>query len=100
MGILREKLKEYCLQDICNVDKTALFFQLLPRRIYVLEGEEVKNLRGTKSMKAKDRVTAILCSNANGTKKLTVSILGVPETREPSTNNNHLVTRCIEGKHG
>ena len=45
MGVLREKLKDYCLQYIYNVDETALFFRLLPRRTYVLEGEDDRNLR-------------------------------------------------------
>ena len=61
------------LDNICNMDETGLFFRLIPNKQVVsicdairicftfsynfTAYEAVKGLRGTKSMKAKDRIT-------------------------------------------
>ena len=73
---LREKLLHYPVQNIYNVDETGLFYKLIPRRTYVLESEGKKSVRGTKAIKAKDRVTAFCCTNADGTDKVEFSIIG------------------------
>ena len=48
------------------MDETGLNFRLLPRQTYVHKME--KSVRGTKSMKSKDRVTLYIATNATGTK--------------------------------
>ena len=73
---IREDLREYDAEHIYNVDETGLFYKLLPRRTYVGVHEDRKSLRGVKAMKAKDRVTAFVCTNASGTKKLPMAIIG------------------------
>ena len=86
MQNLREKLSDYPLDKIYNVDETALFFKLLPRRTYILPEENTPNLRGTKSMKAKDRVTAIICTNSNRSMKISISI--IEKSRNPRSFRN------------
>ncbi len=51
------------------MDETGLFFKLLPNRSYVKE-DKVKSARGTKLMKAKDRVTLYVTANASVTDKV------------------------------
>ena len=58
MQNLHQHLSDYPLSRNFNVDETALFFKLLPRHTCTLENENIKRIRGTKSMKAKNRVTA------------------------------------------
>lgn len=66
MTEIRSNLCDYDLDYIFNVDVMGLFYRLLPRRIYVWMHEDRRNVRGTKAMKAKYRVTAYICTNANG----------------------------------
>ena len=77
MEVLRSRLRQYSLENIYNVDETALFFKCLPRKTYILPDENIKSLRGTKAMNAKDRITAIVCTNANGSTKIPITIIGV-----------------------
>ena len=75
---LREKLGDYEPSNIYNVDETGLFFKFLPRRTYICTHEHKKSVRGTKAMKAKDRITAYVGTNADGTCKLLMAIIGKP----------------------
>jgi hypothetical protein len=68
-------LATFLLACIYNVDETGLFFRLLPRRSYITTEENRKTLRGTKGMKAKDRITAFACTNAAGD-KVPMAIIG------------------------
>lgn len=63
---LREKLSEYSVNHIFNIVETNLFYKLMPHRKYVLESEGRRKVRGLKRMKAKDEVTAFLCTNNDG----------------------------------
>ena len=76
IGILRSHLSDYDAEHIYNIDETGLFFKLLPRRTYISASEDRKSLRGVKAMKAKDRITALVCTNAMGTQKLPMAIIG------------------------
>ena len=73
---LRSNLAQYPPDHVYNMDETGLFFKLLPRRTYVLESEGRRTVRGIKAMKAKDRITAFLCTNADGSQKVDLSIIG------------------------
>ena len=44
--------------NIFNVDETGVYYRLLPKRTYLSRTEKRKTARGTKGMKAKDRVSA------------------------------------------
>lgn len=75
MVTLRQALKEFDLDCIFNMDETGLFYKLLPRRTYICDFEDRKSVRGTKAMRAKDRITAYVCTNATG-QKVPMSIIG------------------------
>eukprot|EP00984_Skeletonema_dohrnii_P031549 scaffold24154_cov78-Skeletonema_dohrnii-CCMP3373.AAC.1 len=72
-------IAEYDLDHVYNMDETGLFFKCLPNRSYVKK-EHYKNARGTKLMKAKDRTTVYVCTNASGTDKVPLSIIGKAKT--------------------
>ena len=73
---VREACQEYELANIFNVDETGIFCKLLPNRTYLSHAENRKTARGTKGMKAKDRVSVYMCTNATGTAKVPMSIIG------------------------
>ena len=75
MERIRAAVQEYGLEYTYNMDETGLFFKLLPNRAYVKK-EEVKVARGTKLMKAKDRVTLYVCTNGTGTDLFPLSMIG------------------------
>ena len=54
---IREVCKNYKLENIFNVDATGIFYKLLPKRTYLAKAENCKTARGTKDIKAKDRVS-------------------------------------------
>lgn len=67
---------EGCLPEhIYDVDKMGLFFRCIRDGAYVVAGQR-RRARGTKAMKAKDRVTLVLACNATGTHKIPVAIIG------------------------
>lgn len=79
MITVRNQLTRFPIHNIFNVDETALFYRLLPRRSYVFQDEDNGNLRGTRQMSCKDRVTALLCASADGSIKIPLTIIGVSE---------------------
>ncbi len=66
---LRQKLEAlgFAARNIFNMDESGLFYRALPNRTYLspVEGDRTK-VRGSKSLKAKDRITMVLCVNATG----------------------------------
>lgn len=76
MEVIREECKKYETQNVFNVHETCLFYRLMPKRSYLSKGERRKTARGTEGMTAKDRVTAYVCTNATGTAKVPMSIVG------------------------
>ena len=71
---LREEIYKYDPENVYNMDETGLNFHLLPRQTYVHRSEN--NVRGTKSMKSKDRVTLYIATNATGSQKVPLSMIG------------------------
>jgi transposase-like protein len=71
---VREEISNYHPENVYNMDETGLNFRLLPRQTYVHKTE--KNVRGTKSMKSKDRVTLYIATNATGSQKVPLSMIG------------------------
>jgi len=72
---IRETLRGVPPWLIYNIDETGLFYRCLPHRSYV-SARERRSARGSKAMRAKDRVTAVLCVNADGSHKLPIAIIG------------------------
>ena len=73
---IRKACLEYEMANIFNVDETSIFYKLLPNRTYLSTAENRKTARGTKGMKAKDRLSAYMATNATDTAKVPMSIIG------------------------
>jgi len=56
------------------MDETGRNFRLLLRQTYVHKTS--KNVRGTKSMESNDRVTLYIATNATGSQKLPLIMIG------------------------
>lgn len=71
-------------EQLNNADETGLFYKLLPDKTYVAACE--KTAPGTKLKK--ERITALLCANADGSNKITPLVIG--KAKKP---------RCFKGFH-
>lgn len=69
-------LEEYPLCDIFNVDETGLYYRMLPTRAVCFVGEKCHG-----GVKSKERVTAMLATNWDGSEKLPLLIIG--KSRKP-----------------
>ena len=63
-------IKDYALENVYNLDETGLFFRMLPDRSLTTADKT----KGAK--KPKDRISVMLCSNADGSDKLKPLIIG------------------------
>jgi len=75
MEVVRKRLEAYRAEDIFNIDETGLLFRCLPSQSYVSAGAR-REARGVKSMNSKDLMTLVCCTNAAGTEKLPIAIIG------------------------
>ena len=75
-----EACKKYQPARIFNVDENGLFWKLLPKRSYLSTSKNRKTARGTKSVHFKDRVSAFMCANADGSAKVDMAIIGKAKT--------------------
>ena len=64
--------EELTLDQVYNCDETGLYFRLLPKK--TLSSASEKSAPGMKT--PKDRVTLMACSNATGTHKLPLLVIG------------------------
>uniref|UniRef100_A0A1B6JVI3 HTH CENPB-type domain-containing protein n=1 Tax=Homalodisca liturata TaxID=320908 RepID=A0A1B6JVI3_9HEMI len=64
--------ENFCPEQIYNIDETGLSFKLLPRKTFATPQET--SAPGFKT--SKDRITVALCSNASGTHKLPLFVIG------------------------
>ncbi|KAI9549182.1 hypothetical protein GHT06_006813 [Daphnia sinensis] len=77
---IRDKLLRYRACNVFNMDETGLFYRALPTRTYVSNEEgQRKSIRGTKALRAKDRIALVLCVNATGSCKVDPFWLAVPK---------------------
>lgn len=76
MTEIREACKKYPPSRIFNVDETGILWKLMAKRTYLSQRENRKTTRGTKAMKFKDRLSAYMCANADGSVKVPMSIIG------------------------
>lgn len=76
MAEIREVLEKYDPNDIYNKGETVLCYRLLPKQTYLAPGKDRKTARGVKGMTAKDRITVYFCTNATGTRKMPLTIIG------------------------
>lgn len=78
MQDIHRALEAYPPERIYNMDETGLLLRCLPSCSYVPRRDR-RHARGTKAMRHIDCVTLVLCTNATGTHKLPVSMIGEAE---------------------
>ena len=66
MNQFREELQDYPPEFVINMDESALFYKATPSVTYLAPSETRQSVRGTKALKAKDRLTVVFCCNATG----------------------------------
>lgn len=76
MHDLRDDCIGYELSHIFNLDETSMFYKMLPRRSYTAAFERRKASGIVKDAKAMDRISMYLCTNASGSVKVPVSVIG------------------------
>ena len=70
------RFRSFKPENIFNMDETGLYYRAMPTKGYISNVESRKITRGTKALKAKDRVTLLLCVNETGTYKIPPLLLG------------------------
>ena len=95
MNELHAQLRDYEPAHTFNMDETALFYILMPRCTYITNTEGRKTTRGTKNMRNKDRLTVILCANADGSIKVPIAVIGAAVFGWCHVQ----YTTCIKGRH-
>ena len=73
---IKKILEEHDPDFVYNWDETGLYFRLIPSATYTAPNEQRQRVRGTKAQKAKDCVTLITCTNATGTHKIPLAMIG------------------------
>lgn len=76
IGEPRAVLDTFKPECIFNMDDTGLFLKLFPRRSNFMLGENKRLLRGTKELGANNRVGALVCTNATGSSKVLIALIG------------------------
>jgi len=74
LAALSRLVAGYAPSAIFNMDETGLFYRVLPRCTLLVSTEDPKDVRGRKV--PKERVTAVICSNADGTLKVPITLIG------------------------
>eukprot|EP00961_Rhodomonas_salina_P053257 714301-Rhodomonas_salina.1 len=83
MAKVLEELKDVNIKNQYNMDETGLYHRSMPNRMYITPGEHLcrKKLRGKKALKAKDRLSLIVCMNATGCRR--VPLVAIGEAKRP-----------------
>jgi len=72
---VRSQLEAYLAEKFYNIDEKGLFYRCIPNRAYVEAGKR-RHARGTKAMKAHDRITFVFACNATEIHKIPAAIIG------------------------
>ena len=70
---MKELLLQYKAKDIYNADETSLYYRAMPDRTHALNREKVSG-----GKKNKERVTAMVCANMDGSDKRKLMIILQP----------------------
>ena len=73
---LRSQLGKYDPKNVFNADETAQYYRALPFTTYIAPSENRQTARGSKALRAKDRLTLMLCVNATGDCKIEPLVIG------------------------
>ncbi len=77
MTNLQKRLALFHAKHIYSVDETALFFKVMPRVSYVHSHQDGHAALNDKvSLSVNDRITAYVCSNADGSERVPLSVIG------------------------
>ena len=68
-------------QDVYNMDKTGIFFNLFPDQTYAIKAEKCHG-----GEKSKQRLTAVLCCNSDGSEKMRPWVIG--KSKKPQCFKN------------
>ena len=68
---LKSLTENYDPKDVFNADEFGLFWQLTPSKSYVIRGQRFRS-----GKKSKERVSVLICSNADGSEKLKPLVIG------------------------
>nr|AOE48153.1 CENP-B-like protein 1 [Locusta migratoria] len=68
---LSRLIADYSPKDIFNADEFGLFYNVIPDKTYAFKGDGCKGIKVQK-----DRITALVCSNMDGTEKLPLLVIG------------------------
>ncbi|GFU40003.1 tigger transposable element-derived protein 4 [Trichonephila clavipes] len=79
--VLPSLLQDYAPEDVYNADEFGLFFKLLPDKSFVFKNE---TCHGGKL--SKERLTVLACTNATGTHKIKLVVIG--KSRSPRCFKN------------
>ncbi|KAH7950164.1 hypothetical protein HPB49_020378 [Dermacentor silvarum] len=75
-GTLQTLLRGRKACDVFNLDESGIFFKMLPGKTFCLAGQDFSG--GTKS---EDRITAMFCTNMDGTAK--ENVLAIGKSKKP-----------------
>lgn len=78
---VRDACESHDIENVFNVGETGLFYKLLPKRAYLAGPQNRPTARGTQDMKVKDRLSAYISTNATGSAKVPLAIIG--ESKNP-----------------
>jgi len=88
------EFKAYSPRDVFNLDETGVFFNLLPDRTLDFQGTKCHG--GSKS---KERLTVVLCCNADGSEKLKPWVIGKSKNPRCFKKINMLTLPCTYSNH-
>ena len=69
--VLPKHLEGWQAKNVFNCDESGLFWKMLPNRTLARKGEECHGAK-----KSKERVTLMFCSNADGSEKYPLAVIG------------------------
>ncbi len=93
MSKIRHLMQQFEPRNIYNEDETGLLYRMIPTRTYLSQAEESQTVRGTSQMRRKERITAVLCTNMDGSHKLPVVYIGRSKNPCCMQHNEHLKSR-------
>ena len=80
MAVIREIKSTYEAQDIYNMDESGLLYRMGPSRTYPTVVECRAYTCGTEMQKHKQRITVVICINADDSHAFPVRYIGKAET--------------------
>lgn len=71
LNMLPALISDYAPRDVFNADEARLFFNQQPERSLCVKGQACQG-----GQKSKERVTVLFCTNADGSEKIQLTIIG------------------------